>query len=54
MLVRDLTQSLLDGGRTFVFLHADRANPTATASTATRLRRVADFAMMRFGATEPS
>lgn len=55
MLVRDLTQSLLDGGRTFVFLHADRANPTATALYE-RLgyERVADFAMIRFGATGPS
>lgn len=30
-LVADLTQELLDGGRDFVFLHTDLANPTSNA-----------------------
>ncbi|HEY4303023.1 MAG TPA: GNAT family N-acetyltransferase [Gemmatimonadaceae bacterium] len=48
-LVGDLTQSLLDGGRSFVFLHADVANPTA-CRLYERLgfKRVADFTMIRF------
>jgi predicted GNAT family acetyltransferase len=30
-LVASLTRELLEGGREFVFLYADRANPTANA-----------------------
>jgi GNAT superfamily N-acetyltransferase len=54
-LVRDLTQSLLDGGREFVFLHADRANPTATRLYE-RLGydHIADFAMIRLAAATPA
>jgi predicted GNAT family acetyltransferase len=50
-LVGDLTRSLLEDGRAFVFLHADRANPTATRLYE-RLgyEHVADFAMIRLGA----
>lgn len=48
-LVRDLTRSLLEGGRSFVFLHADRANPTATALyEKLGFEHVADFSMIRF------
>jgi len=47
-VVRDLTRSLLDGGRSFVFLHADRANPTATALyESLGFEHVADFSMIR-------
>ena len=51
-LVRDLTRSLLHAGRSFVFLHADRANPTATALYA-RLgfEHVADFTMIRYASS---
>ena len=48
-LVRDLTTSLLEGGRSFVFLHADRANPAATALyERLGFEHVADFSMVRF------
>ena len=47
-LVNDLTQSLLDGGRRFVFLHADRANPTANRLyERVGFEAVGDFAMIR-------
>jgi predicted GNAT family acetyltransferase len=48
-LVADLTQASLDDGRSFVFLHADRANPTATALYE-RLgyEHIADFTMIRY------
>lgn len=52
-LVRDLTRSLLEGGRSFVFLHADRANATATALyERLGFANVADFAMIRFSDAE--
>ena len=51
-LVRDLTRSLLDGGRSFVFLHADRANPTATALyERLGFEHVADFSMIRLASS---
>jgi predicted GNAT family acetyltransferase len=51
-LVTDLTQSLLDGGRAFVFLHADRANPTATRLyERLGFKAVGDFAMIRLASS---
>jgi predicted GNAT family acetyltransferase len=48
-LVADLTQSLLDSGRSFVFLHADQANPTAMRLyERLGFEGVADFTMLRY------
>lgn len=46
-LVAELTQELLDAGRTFVFLHTDLANPTSnTLYRRVGYERVGDFVML--------
>lgn len=46
-LVAELTQELLDAGRTFVFLHTDLANPTSNALyRRVGYERVFDFLML--------
>jgi predicted GNAT family acetyltransferase len=49
-LVADLTSSLLESGRRFVFLHTDLANPTSNAIyQRIGYRCVGEFLMVRFG-----
>ena len=48
-LVAELSQTLLDGGRTFVFLYTDLANPTSNAIyERIGYVRVAESAMVEF------